>query len=119
MSFAPGVEVFGRMVSQSSAKMSSSAALMEILLRRIPDLLLSFIQDGMRAIPAVIQKSCFIASRLCIGVIQQFNKKPEANTYLIQIHQCFKNLFGLFLTAAQFRLELVVFCFCFNKCIAV
>ena len=119
MSFAPGVEVFGRMVSQSSANMSSSAALMVILLRRIPDLLLSFMQDGMRTIPAVMQKSCFIASRLCIGVIQQFNKKPEANAWLVQIHQGFKNLFGLFLTAAQFRLEFVVFCFCFNKSIAI
>ena len=99
MSFAPGVEVFGRMVSQSSASIASSSEVILMFLTRIADLDLSLMQDGMRAMPAVMQKSCLIASRLCIGVMQQFNKKLEAIGYLVQIHEGFKNLFGLFLTA--------------------
>lgn len=104
MSFAPGVEDFGRMVSQSSASMSSSAAVMVIFLKSMVDFRLSFMQDGMMAIPAVMQKSCLIASRLFNGVIQQFNKKEDAMDCLVQIHQGFKKLFRLLFTAVQFRL---------------
>jgi hypothetical protein len=61
-------------------------------------------QEGMSATPAVMQKSCLMASRLFNGVMQQFSKKPNAVDWLIQIHQGFENCFRLLFTVDQFRL---------------
>jgi hypothetical protein len=65
------------MVSQTAASMDSSSALILMFFNSISDLDRSLKQEGMSATPAVMQKSCLMASRLFKWVIQQFSKKPN------------------------------------------
>jgi len=88
--------------------MASSSALILMFVNKIADLDRSLMQEGMSATPAVMQKSCLIASRLFKWVMQQFSKKPNAFDWLIQIHQGFKNCFRLLFAADQFRLQSAV-----------